>query len=93
MDTYLRLVYWLCLEVTMEINVKEARGKIGSLIDRAEEGEEIIILRRDKRVARLVPIAKEKKLLPALGDFRDSIRVTGDPLSTTVVSLRSEERY
>ncbi len=77
----------------MEINVKEARGKIGSLIDRAEEGDEIIILRRGKRVARLVPMHKEGKLLPALGDFRASIRVTNEPLSTTIVSQRNEERY
>jgi prevent-host-death family protein len=77
----------------MEIKIKEARGKIGALIDRAEEGDEIIILRRGKRVARLVPMHKEEKLLPALGDFRASIRVTNEPLSTMIVSQRNEERY
>jgi len=77
----------------MEINLKEARGKIGSLIDRAEEGDEIIITRRGKKIARLVPIHREEKMLPALGDFRASIRVTGEPLSTTIALQRSEERY
>jgi len=77
----------------MEINVKEARGKIGSLIDRAKAGDEIIILRRGKQVARLVPMQNEKKILPALKDFRASIRVSGESLSTMIVSQRNEELY
>ena len=41
----------------MEINVKEARTKISSLLDRTlNKGEEVVILMRGKRVARLVPI-------------------------------------
>jgi len=77
----------------MEINVKEARGKISSLIDRVKDGDEIIILRRGKRVAKLVPMRKGKKMLPGLKDFRASIRISGTPLSEAVVTQRSEERY
>ncbi len=77
----------------MEINVKEARGKISSLIDRVKAGDEVIILRRGKQVARLVPMQNEKKILPALKDFRASIRVSGESLSTMIVSQRNEERY
>lgn len=77
----------------MEINVKEARGKISSLIDRVKDGDEVIILRRGKRMARLVPMQTEKKLLPCLKAFRDSIRVTGGPMSAMIVSQRNEERY
>jgi len=37
----------------MQIKVKDARSKLSSLLDRVEKGEEIIITRRGKKVARL----------------------------------------
>jgi len=77
----------------MEINVKEARGKISSLINRVRDGDEVIILRRGKQVARLMPMQIEKKMLPCLKNFRDSMRVTGEPISTMISSQRDEERY
>jgi len=39
----------------MEVNVKEARAKISSLLARTEKGEEVVITRHDRPVARLVP--------------------------------------
>jgi prevent-host-death family protein len=77
----------------MEINVKEARGKIGSLLKRVEEGEEVIILKRGKRAARLVPVSGVAKRLPSLQEFRSSIKMKDEPLSKTVVLAREEERY
>jgi prevent-host-death family protein len=38
-----------------EIGAFEAKNKLGSLLDRVEQGEEIIITRHGKPVARLVP--------------------------------------
>jgi len=38
-----------------EIGAFEAKTKLGSLLDRVEGGEEIVITRRGKAVARLVP--------------------------------------
>lgn len=38
-----------------EIGAFEAKNTLGSLLDRVERGEEIIITRHGKRVARLVP--------------------------------------
>jgi prevent-host-death family protein len=40
-----------------EIGAFEAKTKLGSLLDRVEAGEEIVITRRGKAVARLVPNA------------------------------------
>lgn len=77
----------------MEINVKDARSKLSSLLDQVEEGGEVIILRRGKQVARLVPARPEGRLLPSLKDFRDSIRITGEILSDAVIRGRKEERY
>jgi prevent-host-death family protein len=76
----------------MEISVKEARSKLSSLVDRAEQGGEVIISRRGKKVARLVPLTA-KRSLPSLKEFRASIRASGESLSATVLRNREEERY
>ncbi len=77
----------------MEVSVKEARSKISALLDRTQKGEEIMILRRGKKVARLVPVAGSEKRLPDLTAFRDTISVKGDWLSQTVIDGRNRERY
>lgn len=77
----------------MEINVKEARKKISSLLDRTQKGEEIFILRRGKKVARLVPVSDSKKRLPDLTGFRSSIKVKGNALSQEIIDGRTTERY
>lgn len=77
----------------MEINVKDARSRLRSLLDRVEVGDEVIILRRGKEVARLVPPEGEGKPLPSLKEFRASIRIIGEPLIHTVIQERQEERY
>ena len=77
----------------MEINIKEARNRLSSLLDRVEEGAEVILLRRGKEVARLVPPSGKGRRLPSLRDFRLSIKLQGSPLSETVIQDRQEERY
>ena len=77
----------------MEVNVKEARTKISSLLNRTEMGEEVVIIRRGKRVARLVAVGDPCKRLPDLRRFRDSILVKGKSLSSTVIRGREEERH
>ncbi|MDQ1336973.1 MAG: hypothetical protein QG552_3923 [Thermodesulfobacteriota bacterium] len=77
----------------MEVSVKEARNKISTLLDRTQKGEEILILRRGKKVARLVPVANLEKGLPDLSDFRASIMVKGGSLSQVVIDSRNMERY
>ena len=39
----------------MEVGAFDAKNKLGSLLDRVEQGEEIVITRHGKPVARLVP--------------------------------------
>ena len=77
----------------MECSVKEARAKISALLDKAQQGEEVTILRRGQRIARLVPIEPSAKRLPDLTEFRSSIAVKGEPLSQAVIQGRNEERY
>ena len=77
----------------MEVNVKDARSRLSFLLDQVEVGGEVIILRRGKEVARLVPPRGGGKPLPSLKDFRASIKITGEPLSSVVIQGRDEERY
>lgn len=77
----------------MKINAKEARSKFSSLLDKVKEGDEVIIMRRHKQVARLVSPRKEKKSLPDLKAFRRSIRIKGESLSGIIIKERREERY
>jgi prevent-host-death family protein len=82
------------MEGKMEISVKEARAKFSSLLNQVKDGDEVIIRRRGKEIARLVPPAGgEGRRLPSLTSFRRSLRVKGEPLSTTVRRGRKEERY
>jgi len=49
----------------VEIGAFEAKNKLGMLLDRVEYGEEIIITRQGKPVARLVPNATRIDTLQA----------------------------
>lgn len=77
----------------MEISAKEARARLSDLLKRAEKGEEVFLIRRGKKVARLVPADKVQKTLPSLREFRASIRIKGQPLSMVVLKNRKEERF
>jgi prevent-host-death family protein len=75
------------------VSVKEARENLKSLIDRVAAGEEVILLRRGKEVARLIPPKSGGKRLPSLKDFCASIAVKGRPMSEEVTRARIEGRY
>ena len=77
----------------MEISAKEARARLSDLLRKAEMGEEVLVSRRGKKIARLIPIEKAKKTLPSLKEFRASIQIKGQPLSKTVLKNREEERF
>jgi prevent-host-death family protein len=77
----------------MEISAKEARAKWSDLLKRAEKGEEVLLYRRGKKVARLVPAQRAQRTLPSLREFRASIGIKGEPLSSVVVKNRELERY
>ena len=76
-----------------QVSIREARSNLRALIERAQAGEEIVIYRRGKRVARLVPPEPEPRRFPDLTDFRASIALEGEPMSETVVRERRESRY
>jgi prevent-host-death family protein len=77
----------------IEINAKKARGELSSLLTQVEGGEEVVISRRGRKVARMVSLREGPKRLPSLKAFRAGIRISGERLSQTVVLSREEERF
>ena len=78
--------YWG--KVVKHIGIKQARQELPDLIDRAEAGEEIMITRQGKPVAKLVAAPKTLKALPSLAQFRKQIGRAG----TAAAKLVREER-
>ncbi len=70
-----------------EVSLAEAKAKLSALVDKAEAGEEILITRHGKLVARLGPVASPRQPLPSLAAFRKTM-----PKSryTTAALLRQE---
>ena len=56
------------------VNIQQAKNNLSRLIKRASQGEEIIITRGSKPVARLVPVAEVKKLRKP-GSMKGKIRI------------------
>ena len=77
----------------MDVNIKEAKTKMGALLDLSQKGEKVFVIRRGKRIARLVLIANKDKRLPDLHAFRSAIDAKGENLSDTVIQGRNKERY
>ncbi|WP_370163084.1 type II toxin-antitoxin system Phd/YefM family antitoxin [Limimaricola soesokkakensis] len=46
----------------MQVNIAEAKAKLSELVDAAERGEEVILARRGRPVARIVPTILSKPM-------------------------------
>ena len=82
------VVYTFSETIVKHVGIKQARQELPDLIDRAEAGEEIVITRQGKAVAKLIPAPKPVKSLPSLAEFRQGIGRAGTP----AVQLLREER-
>jgi prevent-host-death family protein len=60
-----------------EVNVREAKAQFSKLLRRVQAGEEVVISRAGKPVARLVPVAEPKKPRE-LGRHRGEIWIADD---------------
>ena len=54
-------------------NVHEAKSSLSKLLERVEEGEEVVIARHGTPVATLIPVRKEKRVL---GSMRGLVKQT-----------------
>ncbi len=76
-----------------KVTIEEAARNLKALLKQVAAGEEVILVDRDKPVARLVPPSTKEDLLADMKHFRESLAVTGESLSQTIIKARQEERY
>jgi prevent-host-death family protein len=61
-----------------QVGMHEAKTKLSQLVERAEAGEDIVIARNGKPVARLVPVAATASLDSVRGAWRGQVRIADD---------------
>jgi len=61
-----------------QVGMHEAKTKLSQLVERAEAGEEIVIARRGKPVARLVAVSGTNSLAEVYGALRGRIQIAAD---------------
>lgn len=60
------------------VNIHAAKTHLSSLVEEAAAGEEIIIAKAGKPVARLVPLEKKKGIENTLGIWKDKVWISDD---------------
>ena len=73
----------------MKVSVYAAKSHLSRLLDRAARGEEVVITRHGKPVARLAPV-EQRRAPRKLGALRGKIRVAADfdaPLPKEILAL------
>ena len=60
------------------VGMHEAKTKLSQLVERAAAGEEIVIARNGKPVARLVPVASTNSLAAVRGALRGKVHMAND---------------
>jgi prevent-host-death family protein len=78
-----------------EVSVAEAKAHLSELLDRVERGEEVVITRRGKPVAKVSGV--KRKLEPidfaAIRAVRDSMPMQSESAGDFMRRIRDEERY
>lgn len=64
--------------MTASVNVYEAKTHLSQLLDRAAAGEEIVIARAGRPVARLVALSDASSRRRAPGAWRGKVRIADD---------------
>jgi len=55
------------------VSVAEAKARLSELLAQVEVGEDVMITRRGKLVARITGVGKKYKPLPSLAEFRGNL--------------------
>lgn len=77
------------------INLAEAKARLSELVDIAQQGGEVQIMKRGKPVARLVPIkpAKGRVLIEDLRAATDGQTMQTEPAGDFMRRMRDDYRY
>ncbi|MGH8672707.1 MAG: type II toxin-antitoxin system Phd/YefM family antitoxin [Burkholderiales bacterium] len=76
----------------MDVGTKELRKHLSDVLDRVARGEKVVVHRRGRPAAALVPLGDRAGRLPSLAAFRARLRPRGRSLSSDVMAGREDER-
>ena len=76
----------------VQVTVAEAKTQLSSLLDAVEAGQAVVITRRGKPVAELVPRCSVRDLLPQLAALREGLPEQQASGVETMRMLRDESR-
>jgi len=76
----------------VQVTVAEAKAQLSSLLDAVEAGEAVVITRRGKPIAELVPRCSVRDLLPQLAALRAALPEQQASGVETMRLLRDDSR-
>ena len=76
----------------VQVTVAEAKTQLSSLLDVVEAGEAVVITRRGKPIAELVPRIDVRDLLPQLAALREGLPEQQASGVETMRALRDDSR-
>lgn len=77
----------------MEVGSFEAKTKFASLLDRVERGEEVVITRRGRAVARLIPAESDLQRANERARAVEDIRVFGEKFRGRGITLQEIQEW
>ena len=77
----------------VQVTVAEAKARLSSLLDAVEAGEAVVITRRGKPIAELVPRIHVRDLLPQLAALREGLPEQQASGVETMRALRDDSRH
>ena len=74
------------------VNLAQAKAHLSELLDKVEAGEEVVITRRGRAVAHILPAVQKKKplRLKELAEFRSAMPSLRRPSAELLRELREE---
>jgi prevent-host-death family protein len=78
----------------MHVSIAETKARLSAILGRVEQGQEVVVTRRGRPVARLLPMNRTPKPLNLnrLDTFRKRLPPASEPAAETVRRMR-DERY
>jgi len=72
------------------VSLAEAKAKLSKLLDKVESGEEVIITRHGRAVARVSALSAPKKPVASLAEFRARMPRWRRPSAALIRKMRDE---
>lgn len=76
----------------VQVTVVEAKARLSEILDKVEEGEEVVITRHGRPIAQLTAVSKPKQPVRSLAAFRASMPRLRKPSAELLREARDEER-